>query len=364
MLNNGKAIFILPGINGGGAERVVLNLYKALEEYVGYQCHIISLKEEVEHNIEGFRVHFINDLKKIKKSGLNRLTYRKKMAMKIDQYIDEHIGGDSLILSNMIFSDKVMSMSRHHVFHVIHNEYKKAFLEGNIWFKKVQIKHNIERIYKNKPMIFISKGAKDSFVNNFSSDVKKQVIYNPIDLNEIMRLASEEIKSVAGKYIIHIGRFNRAKRHDRLLSAFALSKTKSKLLLLGAGKLEKQIKQQIIELNIQDRVIIAGFKSNPYPYLKGSQGLVLTSDFEGLPMVLLEAQALGVPVLSTDCSHGIREAVGAEYPGLMPMHDLAMIANFIDGMLDNPNKYIQPLKSDFEPQKIAGQYDQLNNFTH
>lgn len=363
MSNSGKAIFILPGIKGGGAERVVLNLYKALETYFGYQCHIISLKDEVEHNIDGFRVHFISELEGIKKNGIHRLTYRKKMARAIDRYIDENIGTDSLILSNMFFSDKVMSQSQHRVFHIIHSEYKKVFLDGKSIFRKYKMKLNIENIYKNKPLIFISKGVKDSFVNNFHSNVDKHVIYNPIDSDELHLLANEKIIPIEGSYIIHVGRFNRAKRHDRLLNAFAQTNTNTKLLLLGNGKLEERIKQQIINLNIQERVIIAGFKINPYPYFKASKGLVLTSDFEGLPMVLLEAQSLGIPILSTDCSAGIREAVGDEYPGLMPLNDLPAIAGYIEDMLVNPSHYMKVMTNDFEPKKIAYQYDQLNYFT-
>lgn len=359
MLNSGKVIFILPGIRGGGAERVVLNLYKALELYLGCQCHIIALKKEVEHNINGFRVHFIDELAKVKKNGMHRLTYRIKMALIIDQYIDDNIGSDSFILSNMISSDKVMSQSRHRVLHIMHSEYQKAFLEGKPLVRQFFIKRNIEKIYKNKPMSFVSQGARDSFVNNFNVIGNKYVIYNPIDNNEIMRLANEESEKIDHKYIVHVGRFNRAKRHDLLLNAFALTKTDSKLVLFGSGKLEKQIKQQIIDLNIQNRVIIAGFKSNPYPYLKASKGLVLTSDSEGLGMVLLEAQILGIPMLSTDCSAGVREVVGDDYAGLMPIDNPVAIASFIDDMLANPSKYIQPIKNDFEPKKIAMQYDQL-----
>ena len=364
MLNNKKAIFILPAIKGGGAERVVLNLYKALEVHLGYECHIISLKRDIDHDIEGFTVHFIDELKKIKKTGLYRLTYRRKMANKIDQFIDDNIGADSLILSNMLLSDKIMSLSRHRVFHIIHNEYKKALLDGKSIFKKFQTKINIENIYKNKPLVFISRDAKDSFINNFKSNMDKHVIYNPIDSNELESLAKQPIETIQDDYIVHIGRFNRAKRHDRLLKALALTADNTNLLILGSGKLENKIKQQIIELNVQKRVILGGFKSNPYPYLKASKGLILTSDFEGLPMVLLEALSLNIPVLSTDCSAGIREAVGSDFPGLMPINDLPAIAEFINDMLKNPSKYKKAMKREFYPEIIAVQYDKLNNFNH
>lgn len=363
MLNNKKAIFILPAIKGGGAERVVLNLYKALEVHLGYECHIISLKRDIDHDIEGFTVHFIDELKKIKKSGLYRLTYRRKMANKIDQFIDDNIGADSLILSNMLLSDKIMSLSRHRVFHIIHSEYQKVFLEGKSFVKKIQNKHNIEKIYKNKPLIFISKGTMDSFTNSFNCNSDKYVIYNPIDIASIEKLANEQIIHIDGDYIIHIGRFNQVKRHDRLLEALSLTDTNIKLVLLGSGKLESKIKDQIARLGLQNRVNIIGFKSNPYPYLKASKGLILTSDHEGLPMVLLEAQAINIPVLTTNCSGGIIEAIGAEFDGLMPIDDVSSIAKYIDDMLINPNKYQKTIKDYFDSEKVAHNYHKLNAFS-
>jgi glycosyltransferase involved in cell wall biosynthesis len=360
MSNIKQAVFILPAINGGGAERVVLNLYQALEQHCNYQCHIVSLTQESEFDITGFRVHFIEGLERISKKGFHRLSYRKNMSVLVDNYIQSKIGSNVLALSNMMFADKVMSESKLNVYHVIHSEYGHAVLSGKSFFKRIAAKRNIEKIYNTHPLIFISEGVKKSFVDNFNCSVKKSTIYNPINIREVHSLANEKRVEIGEEYIIHVGRFNRVKRHDRLLEEFSKVNSNVKLLLLGGGKLEAQIRSKIKSLQLENRVIVLGFQKNPYPYIKYSKGLILTSDSEGLPMVLLEAMALGIPIATTDCSNGIREAIGHDHPGLIAMDNIQSISTVIDSMLTNPEDYITPLKMDFNSSNAANKYASLD----
>ncbi|GIC77285.1 glycosyltransferase [Moritella sp. F3] len=353
-------VFILPAINGGGAEKVVLNLYKAMEEFENCTCHIISLSNETEYNIANFDVHFIDALSSINKNGfIKRLLYKSKMANKIDEFIINNFGCDSLVLSNMISSDKVMSKSNLNVYHIIHSEYHKTLFFKSSLFKKIKTKINIQRIYKYHPLIFISNGVKDSFEQIFKQLNEHIVIYNPIDIDNVISLANDNIKKIEDNYIIHIGRFNRVKRHDRLLEEFAKVNTNCKLVLAGSGSLKDKIIKKINELNIKDKVILLGFKENPYPYLKNSKGLIISSDSEGLPMVILEAMALNVPVLSTDCSAGIRELLGEKSTCLIPMDNIPLISQKIDDMLITPSKYTLKVSSKFTPKLIAKQYHNL-----
>ena len=79
------------------------------------------------------------------------------------------------------------------------------------------------------------------------------------------------------------------------------------LVLVGKGRLEKEIKQLAHELNINNYVDFLGFQINPYPLIANAVLLVLSSKFEGFGYVIVEAQALNRPVLSTDCPFGLRE---------------------------------------------------------
>lgn len=354
-----KILFVLPGIMGGGAERVVLNLYKALETHKGHECHILSLSRNIAHAVDpDIRVHYLDEVSKTSKKGINRLTYRKKNIKIIDDYIENTFGNDCFVLSNMMFADKIMSLSRHKVYHIIHSAYTQSLLGGKAFYRRFFIKRNINNIYRNHPLIFVSTGALNSFCENFTTKTNKHVIYNPVNDWEIQKLAAEQAE-VDFDYILHVGRFNRAKRHDRLIKAYSMIKSDIKLLLLGEGRLEGSIRSQIDALGLSERVLIMGFKTNPYPYISGAKVLVLCSDFEGLPTVIIEAISLGTPFVATDCPGGIREIVDRNSPSLVPLNSIERLANAIDDALADPGKYKSSLDDKFMSQHVATQYDNL-----
>ncbi|RLQ15544.1 glycosyltransferase [Vibrio sp. SBT000027] len=354
-----KMVFVISALRGGGAEKFVLNLYKAMEKYQGYQCHIVCIEKAIEHDINGYRVHFVSDFCNVSKKGLRRLTYKKNVARSVEQYISDKISKDALVLSNMLLADKIMSESTLRVHHVIHSSYYSAFLLGKGWLKKKQIKRKINATYKNHPLIFVSEASKREYESSFESKFSNTVIYNPTESGELEHLASAtvDVESL-GEYLVHIGRFNRAKRHDRLIDAFSkMTNTSVKLVLLGNGGLLEKAQQQVKALGLEDRVIFKGFLANPYPYLKHSKGLVLTSDFEGLPTVLIEAIALEKPVLTTNCSGGINEIVGDNQLVISTKSDLP---ENMDKMLSHSQHYTVPFNNKFSAMCITEAYHQLN----
>lgn len=351
-----KVVFVISALRGGGAEKFVLNLYKAMEKYQGCECHIVSVEKLVEHDIDGYRVHFVSDFCNVSKKGLRRLWYKKNVARAVDRFVKDNIDADALVLSNMLLSDKIMSKSRLNVFHVIHSPYNDVFLNGVSNIKKVLIKRKVNSWYKNHPLVFVSEHAKDSFELSFNICKASYVIHNPINVE----IDCSDSINIIGDYIVHVGRFNREKRHDRLIDIFSQVKnTKVKLLLIGDGKLQSIIKADVERRGLKDRVVFVGFKSNPYQYIKKSKGLLLTSDFEGLSMVLLEAINLGVPVLSTDCSSAIRSVVINNESSLVPLDDTNLFSEKIDELLVSPERFISKENEIFQPRFVAQQYHNL-----
>ncbi|MEZ9245949.1 glycosyltransferase [Vibrio lentus] len=358
-----KMVFVISALRGGGAEKFVLNLYKAMEKYQGYECHIVAIEKAVEHNIDGYRVHFVSDFCNVSKKGLRRISYKKNVAKSIDEYISKEISKEVFILSNMLLADKIMSESKLKVHHVIHNSYKTAFLSGKNFFKKIQVKNKVNRLYRNHPLVFVSRAAEVEYKEEFFTPFDSQVIYNPTELPDLQRLSSLKVEDFGSKYLIHIGRFNRQKRHDRLIHAFSRIKSNDiKLLLVGEGGLKQDSEKLVSDLGIEDRVIFKGFTENPYPYLKKSEGLVLSSDFEGLPTVLIEAIALNIPVVTTDCSGGIREIVGDNEKVISSRNDIGELSNMMDRMILEPSEYHCLFSRKFMAKEIALQYHSLNLF--
>jgi glycosyltransferase involved in cell wall biosynthesis len=208
-------------------------------------------------------------------------------------------------------------------------------------------------------MIFVSQGALDGFCAHFRSSVDKTVICNPVNATEVRALAECEPAGVEGSYIVHVGRFNRQKRHDRLLQAFAKVRSNVKLVLLGDGRLEADIRALADQLGLTGRLVFMGFRQNPYPLIKSAKALVLSSDVEGLPTVILEAISLGTAVVATDCPGGIREIIARDSPSLVPLDDIDALAAAIDDAVDHPEKYTSSLDEKFSSRFAADQYDRL-----
>lgn len=124
--------------------------------------------------------------------------------------------------------------------------------------------------------------------------------------------------------IIYVGRFNHEKRIDRLITAFSLIADKYPdwhVDIFGDGNEKEKLLHQILEMNLEGRVIIHEPTSAIYDEYKRSELLVLCSEHEASPLVLVEAMACGVPCVSLDCPNGPREIIKDGDNGLLAKND-------------------------------------------
>lgn len=128
--------------------------------------------------------------------------------------------------------------------------------------------------------------------------------------------------------ILAVGGLRKVKDFATLLRAFArLKDRKARLLILGEGKERRHLSRLAQRLGIGDRLDLPGFVPNPYPYLARGRLLALSSVREGLGNVVVEALAVGTPVVATDCSHGLRVLLPKAGLGpLVPVGDPAALA--------------------------------------
>jgi glycosyltransferase involved in cell wall biosynthesis len=168
------------------------------------------------------------------------------------------------------------------------------------------------KLYGSRPLVAVSRGVAEDMHSHFSVAAGcMRVIGNPFDPVAIRLLAAESCPArPAEPYILHVGRFAAQKRHDLLLAAFAQAELPHTLVLLTPP--DARLAALIAQTGLQRRVAIADFQANPYPWMAGADLLVLCSDHEGLPNVLIEALACGTRVVSTDCPSGPREILGGE----------------------------------------------------
>lgn len=165
-------------------------------------------------------------------------------------------------------------------------------------------------------VIFPSKGSADDLMRMYSLEKNLMaVIPNPIDLAGCVELASSSstLSIPEGRIIFcHIARLDSSKDHQLLISASKLLKNKLPnflIYLIGSGPEEESIRKMIVESGLENNMILLGHLNNPFPVLKRSRALVLTSKFESFALVLLEAMALSVVPVSVDCENGPREVL-------------------------------------------------------
>lgn len=297
-----KVVLAIFTLQGNGAERFALTLAKGLID-AGHEAHIVHFKNIIDLPIpEGVNLHFFD----YQKYRLIPKSLRSKWAAKaFDRFVLKNIGAPDLVLSNLFPVDFILSKSRLPNIHlVIHNT---TSLEYGERLKK--LKNQLAQVYLSKPCVAVSQGVEKDFREVFGSESRITTIYNPIDIEQVVSTANEYLPDIDEPYIVNVGKFKQQKRHDILIKAYAQADIKEKLVLVGTGELLESSKQLVKDLKIENKVIFTGFKKNPYPYIKHAKFMVVSSDFEGFSIAILEALALGTPVISTDCPSGPREVL-------------------------------------------------------
>lgn len=164
--------------------------------------------------------------------------------------------------------------------------------------------------------------CKDLIDNYGSLQDKTASIINGYDVEKIKKQSEEKVDmphrwAECPNRLIAIGRLNTQKAFWHLIRAFREVKKKvpdSVLLILGEGEDKEYLKLLGKKLGIQEDVVFMGFVKNPFPYIKESKALVVSSIFEGFPNSIAETLCLGVPCVSTDIESGPRELLAPDTP--------------------------------------------------
>ena len=145
--------------------------------------------------------------------------------------------------------------------------------------------------------------------------------------------------------VLGVGRLTLQKNFLLLIDAFAILRRShdARLVILGEGPERPTLEARIREYGLDDAVALPGFLKNPYACMAHAAVLALSSDFEGLPTVLIESLALGTPVVATDCKSGPREILKNGALGeLVPMGDARALAQAIARTLTTPPRAAMP----------------------
>lgn len=217
-------------------------------------------------------------------------------------------------------------------------------------------------------IVGVSQGVVDDFIKMTGIRQKVRVIHNPVVTPDLFKRADEHVEHPwlqpgQPPVLLGVGRLTQQKNFPNLIRAFAEVRKQhpSRLMILGEGEDRSALEALIGELGLQAEVSLPGFVQNPYAYMKRAAMFVLSSDWEGLPTVLIEALALGTPVVATDCPSGPREILrGGMLGRLVPMNNASALAQAITATLSEPRKLTsEEAYAGYTQAVVVNQYLQL-----
>lgn len=358
--------FFLPNLHGGGAERVAINLLKGMAE------KDVPL-DLVLADAEGPYLELVPKSVRVINLGAGRVL---KAILPLSRYL--RANRPSALLSHLNHANVVALFARNlastktRLVVVEHNTLsvgESKFIRGRF------VKPFMQWIYPSADAIVgVSKGVSLDLEQQLSLPAGKVItIYNPVVDRELSVKAQTTIdhpwfQRDSPPVFLAVGRLSAQKDFSTLIQAFALSRkqARARLLILGEGELRRELEEAIYTLGITEDVSMPGFVPNTYAYMSQATALILSSRWEGLPTVLIEAMACGCPVISTDCPSGPKEILeDGKYGNLVPIGDPVTLSKFMLQLLTNPpvNRALLIQRSmDFSVDKAVAKYLSVLNY--
>tara|TARA_B100001964_G_C14154432_1_gene563608 strand:+ start:207 stop:1301 length:1095 start_codon:yes stop_codon:yes gene_type:complete len=321
---NKKIIIFTPSIEGGGVEKNLFLISNFLSLKLN-NIFLITASSEFKKKFE--KLNFITPYFNLTKYGrkikyifclyeLLKIIIKKENAIILSFQANLYC-----ILISKLFNTKIIIRSN-----ASPSGWSKNFLKKKLFKLILGLADTI---------IVNSKDFKKEFRKKFN--LQTVMIYNPLNKKEIIKLSKKKInlpffESKNALKLINIGRFTDQKDQLTLLKSVNELKEKInfRLLIIGRGTNFQKLNKFINSNKMNKIVKILQFKENPFPYLKKADLFLLTSKFEGLPNVLLEAATLKKIIISTDCPTGPKEILkNGKYGFLCNVGDYMQISKKI-----------------------------------
>lgn len=230
--------------------------------------------------------------------------------------------------------------------------------------------HKLAKLYSQADVLIgNSSGVSDSLrvmLKERANSPEVKTIFNPVNKLAIREMASETcnhawVNDKPGPLIISAGRLVRAKNFPLLIEAFSNlpKELNARLIICGEGGQRSDLVKLADALRVSDRIDLVGYKPNPFPYIASADLFVCSSIFEGANNSLMEAVALGIPCISTDCPSGSRDILEHGKVGsLTPVNSIERLSSAMQDALTRPTdpEIMKKSAERFDPIKIAELY--------
>ena len=375
-----RVLFIFNDLKGAGVERIMQLLSKEFSKKKKYEIYlalfnniqnipfygeIIDLKAPTTKNYFSL---FLNIMKRIIR--LNKIVKEKEIDVIISFSLMPNL---MALLFKKIYKLKIPLIVSYH--NNLEKSVKTMGISGLI-----AKRYNIKFQDVADKILCVSKGMENEFADNGFDRDKLTTIYNPVSIDVIDSMSKEKINSEHEfifdkkfKIIISAGRLVEQKNLQLLIDSYIYmmkvnKNIKCRLVIVGEGPEKSKLEKLIIDNNQQENIYLIGWQKNPFNYIKQADLFVLSSNWEGFPLIIIETFACGTPIISTDCPFGPREAIQNNINGiLVPVNDKLELSKAISKILSDKS-YAKKMSSkgkqraaEFSLDKITSQYEKLIN---
>lgn len=354
-----KIIILVPTLRYGGGERVSVNLINGFLKNNYLVTLILFDDKQIDYEIsKKVKIISLNEKTDISNYFLKIFAFAKKI-FKLKKILKH---SNSNILSIMPSMNILSILSKNKNQRLIITEHN--ILRKDTLFNKVNLILKKVLYQKADSIVAVSNGVK----KNLEEEIKKLkvvTIFNPLNINEIIRLSNIKIQNNYGDYIVGVGRLNNQKGFDLLIESLSqLSNKKINLLIIGDGEEKQNLIKLTKKLNISERVFFLGFIDNPYSYMKNAKFFILSSRYEGFGMVVAEALISNANIISFNCKYGPSEILkNGELGVLVNKIDANTLANVMNNELRETNSTKKNLEdkdlSRFDINHIIKSYEKL-----
>lgn len=311
-------------LTGGGAERIAADLSRGLANYYNVYLLVYQARDE-EYPWSGTRI----DLNLFSTSKIGKVFCAIKRYIKIRGIKRKYKIDYSLSFVPHVDLMNVLTKRRNEktIVDIVTNTSVASENSGKVaaYLRKYSMN-------KADKVVADSVGIAMDLVDNYGFRKDEiDIIYDTCDIEAIEKSVATDEQcewfETGKKYICTMGSMRYPKGQWHLVKAFYLLKNKNpniKLIILGDGPYRKRLENLIDLFGIKDEVLLPGFVDNPHGVLKKCDVFVLSSLYEGLPYVLIEAMVCKIPIISTDCKYGPREIIDENRDYDVPYESLCL----------------------------------------